>query len=430
MDKSSFHNILVLTCLILVIALTLSSCTNIKVVTEVITPVPELTVTPSEIPIAAPITITIWHQYPDSYLPSIAQIFMDYEVVHPGVTINLSKPDDISASLKVALPLGEGPDILAWTNDQIGVNAKEGNIVDLGTQGITLDWLRSIFESASVTGVTYQGKIWALPETEEGIALVYNKDLVDPKYLPTDPLNFDDLLSKIKQFKADFPDKDLLCNQGFGGEAYYVAPIFFGFGVPQYVDDTGKVFLNTPEALKAAKYIQKLGQVLPKEENEDICRDRFIKGEIGIFWTGPWAIADIETANIHYGILPMGRPFVSIKTYMLASNAVTRGTAAVSLDIMKYFTSAEIQAKLALINKTIPAETAALANPDVAGLESVEGFGAALALGVPKGNIVYANAQWGPIGDAIIAIWNSSKTPEQALADAQAAIEETISRMP
>ena len=55
--------------------------------------------------------------------------------------------------------------------------------------------------------MTWQGKIWGLPETEEGIALIYNKDLVPDKYLPKDPTNFDDFLAKATAFATDNPGK-------------------------------------------------------------------------------------------------------------------------------------------------------------------------------------------------------------------------------
>jgi arabinogalactan oligomer/maltooligosaccharide transport system substrate-binding protein len=44
-------------------------------------------------------------------------------------------------------------------------------------------------------------------------------------------------------------------------------------------------------------------------------------------------------------------------------------------------------------------------------------------------NTPYADAQWGPVGDATNAIWNGSQTVEQALAAAQTAIETAIAAM-
>jgi basic membrane protein A len=114
---------------------------------------------------------------------------------------------------------------------------------------------------------------------------------------------------------------------------------------------------------------------------------------------------------------------------MITQNAVDRGTAAVALDIMLFFTNQANETQMALANKTIPANTAALNDPQVQVLATVQGFGNALNLGIPMANTPYADAQWGPVGDATNAIWNGSQTVEQALASAQAAIESAIANM-
>lgn len=374
-------------------------------------------------------TITIWHQWSGDYQANIEQVFKDYEAAHPGVKIDLSKPDDVTAALKVAVPAGEGPDIIAWANDQIGSNALSGNIVALDDYGITKDFLDSTYEPAAVNGVIWQGKIWGLPETQEGIALVYNKDLVTSDYLPSDPMNFDDLLAKAKKFYED-KKIPLFCNQGFkGGDAYHIAPVFFGFGVPTYVDDQGKVYLNDPNAVKAMDWLTKIKPYMLQDADDNACRTAVKEGKAGAQWGGPWLLSDFDNAKINYGVLPMGKPFVGIKTVMLTKNAVDRGNTDLALDIMKYYTSADVQKKLALVNKTIPAQTAALKDPEVQALPAVAGFGAALNMGVPMANTPYANAQWGPVGDAVGAVWNGSQKPADAVAAAQKAIEDAVAAM-
>ncbi|CAN5647874.1 extracellular solute-binding protein [soil metagenome] len=375
------------------------------------------------------VKIAIWHGWGGEYFTAIEQVFKDYSKDHPNVTIELSKPDNLAEAAKVAIPAGEGPDIFAWANDSIGDQALAGYIVSLNDMGIDEAFLKSTYEPAAVNGVIWQGKIWGLPETQEGIALVYNKDLVTDEYLPKDPQDFADLLTKAKAFKEK-TGKPLLCNQGFPGkDAYHVAPVYFGFGVPSYVDDQGNVHINSPEGVKAGQWLKDISTVSDKEESDEICKTAFAEGKVGIRWTGPWAIADVEKAKINYGIAPMGRPFVGIKTLMITSNAVDRKHAEVALDIIKYFTSAEVQKKLSLVNKTIPAATAAVKDPEVQQLPSVAGFGAALNLGIPMANTPYASAQWGPVGDATAAIWNGAQTPEEALVAAQKAIEDAIAQM-
>ncbi len=92
-------------------------------------------------------TITVWHQWDGKYLDAITAVFKDYEAAHPGVKIDLSKPDDVANALQVAIPAGQGPDIIGWANDKIGTLALNGNIV--GTrharrgQGIPRQHLRA-----------------------------------------------------------------------------------------------------------------------------------------------------------------------------------------------------------------------------------------------------------------------------------------------
>lgn len=379
---------------------------------------------------AEPVTITIWHQWSGDYLIAITDVFTEYMSNHPEVTIDLSKPDDVTASLQVAIPAGEGPDIIGWANDQIGTNALAGNIVPLDDLGVDMAFLESTYEPAAVAGVVWQGMIWALPESQEGIALVYNKALVDPAVdLPADPMDFADLLVKAQAF-YEAKGIPLFCNQGFaGGDAYHIAPLYFGFGVPAYVDDQGVAYLNTPEALAAGEWLLSIKPYLAQEQSDELCTTAFVEGQVGARWTGPWAIAGIENAGIDYGIAAMGSPFVGIKTFMITKNAVDRGHAEVALDIIKFFTSYEMQRYTTLANKTIPANTEALSDPEVQALTSIAGFGASLNLGVPMANTPFAGAQWGPVGDATGAIWNGSQTPSEALAAAQAAIETAIAGM-
>jgi len=125
----------------------------------------------------------------------------------------------------------------------------------------------------------------------------------------------------------------------------------------------------------------------------------------------------------------MGKPFVGIKTLMMSKSAVDRGTDKIVIDVMKYFTSADVQKKIASVNHTIPAATAALTDPAIAQLAAVVGFGNAASVGIPMSASPYAGAQWGPVGDAVTAIWSGNQAPDKALAAAQKKIEEAVAQM-
>ena len=374
--------------------------------------------------------ITIWHNETGEQVKALEAAVADYQKANPNVKVVFSLVTNLGDALKVAIPAKKGPDVILWAVDYIGTNALAGNIVDLSKYGVDKAYLTANFEPAAVNGVVWKNMIWGLPTLQEGIAFVYNKDLVADKYLPKDPLNFTDLLAKATAFATDNPGKFLLCNQGLGNpDPYHAAPIYFGFGVPGYVDDAGKAYLNTPEALKATKWMVDFSKVAPKETSHEICKTNLVDKKVGAWWTGPWAIADLEKAGIKYGILPLGKPFVGIKAALLSANAVDRGNADEAVKFMKWYSGAEAQKKITLANKTIPANTKVLKDPEVQALGTIPLFGAALNLGIPMANTPYADAQWGPVGDATTAIWTGKQTPEQALKAAQDAIDLKIKDM-
>ena len=449
MKRSAFATL----CLLIVASLSLTACggatpTTAPTAAPRVTPVPTATIlpvatkapaatkppAPTKLPAAttapAATRIIIWHSWAADTVKPIEAAFRAYEAAHPGLAIELSKVDNLGDALTIAVPVGDGPDILAWTNDQIGSNALLHNIVALNDFGVDEAYLRSIYEPVTVKGMMWQGKIWGLPEVQDGIALVYNKALVQESDFPANPQDFNGLLTAAKAFAEKNPGKFLICNQALGNpDAYHVAPIYFGHGMPSYVDDQGKVYLDTPEGLAAAEWIKAFSAYAPKETSHDICRTMLLEGKAAAWWTDRWAVADMEAAKLDYGVKAFGRPFVGIRTLMLTPNAVERKHVEAALDIMKYFTGAEVQKGLALINKTVPAASAALNSAELKAVAPIQGFAAALALGVPSATTPYAEAQWDAVGAATTAIWTGSQTPANAMKAAQAAIEEKIKQM-
>jgi arabinogalactan oligomer/maltooligosaccharide transport system substrate-binding protein len=377
-------------------------------------------------------TISIWHGWSGAYLEAIEEAFAEFNETNiSGIYVELSKVDNLSDALAVAVPAGEGPDILAWVQDQIGRNAITGNIVPID-EFVDMGFLEGNYEPAAVTAMVWNGQIWGLPESQEGIAIIYNADIAGPDDFPADPFDFDDLLAKATAFRDANPDMYLLCNQGLGAtssDAYHVAPIYFGIGGADdvgYVDDQGEVYINTEARVQAGEWIVEWSKVAPEETSHEVCQAMLVDGQAAAWWTGPWAVADLEAAGVNIGLLPMGRPFAGIKVLMLTANGYDRGNGAAAVEVMKYFTSADVQKNLSLINKTIPANSAALNDPELQAISIIAGYGNSLNLAVPMPNHPFIDAQWGPVGDATAAIFSGAQSPADALNDAQAVAEETV----
>ena len=146
------------------------------------------TVAPTETPVALGTgtkTISIWHGWEGEYLKTIQSIFADYVASHPDISIQLLHVADIDKKVQNAVPAGVGPDIVAWVDDHIGQSALLGVIDPLdGMQGIDANYLSTNYVGVAKDAVTYDGKIYALPESMEAVTMIYNKKLITEDKLP------------------------------------------------------------------------------------------------------------------------------------------------------------------------------------------------------------------------------------------------------
>ena len=374
--------------------------------------------------------IVIWSQWTNPLPGSIAQAFTDYASAHPGISFTFITADGgtLFADLDAAFLAGTAPDIIVWGADIVGDRALAGQLVDLRDMGVTETALVNQFGESATSAAMWRTGIYGIPLFTEAVALVYNKNLVTSQYLPTDPLDFSALYLKASQFRSA-TGKPLICNQGMGvtsEDAYHVAPIFFGFGVPEYIDSTGTVYANIPAAINAGTWIDTFHLVSDDDNDYGLCVDRLINGNVGMWWTGPWALPQLNAAGLNYGIIPMGKPFNGVKVQMITTATIGRGTADVALDLIQYISNTENSIQYAVDDKFVPANQEALLDPIVQAIPEIKAFGAAAQLSVPFGSAPFHYCQWEPIGSAVNRIWNNVQTPGEALNQAQSEIEACV----
>ena len=174
------RTLFVLASLMIIATMLLTACGGGEVV-ETEAPVVE-----TEAPVATeapagpePVTITIWHDRYDIESDYYKEIFNDYMAEHPNVTIVFTSCACGTAwanALSAAIPSGQGPDLVVG-GAEIPENVEAGNIVALDEYGFTQDWLRSVYEPVPANGMLWAGKIWGLPLSQSGLAIIYNKAL-------------------------------------------------------------------------------------------------------------------------------------------------------------------------------------------------------------------------------------------------------------
>jgi arabinogalactan oligomer/maltooligosaccharide transport system substrate-binding protein len=374
--------------------------------------------------------VVIWHNWAGSYADAITKLLGEYADQN-NVALELLNVPDLNQKVNVAIPAGQGPDVIAWVNDQIGKNAELGVIQPLGDKGIDRAYLEQNFVDTAVNAMEYQDKIWGVPESMESIAFIYNKDLVSEDKLPK---STDELLQKAKEFNQANQGKYYFVYQAgsAAGDAYHNAPWWYGNGA-FYVDEEGKVGLASPESTRAGELLKQFSTIMPAQIDADVSRALFTEGNAAIWMTGPWSIADVEKAGINYGIATIpqisasgkpGQPFVGVKTMMLAEGAKNQESA---LNLMKYYGSKEFQAKLAQANKQVPANKAA--QEQVKSDPVIAAFIEQTRNGTPLPNTPFMDALWAPTGEAQAAIWSGAQAPEAALKAAAEVATEKIEQI-
>jgi arabinogalactan oligomer / maltooligosaccharide transport system substrate-binding protein len=368
-------------------------------------------------------TIVIWHNWQGSYLNEKRAIFDAYQHLHPNVTIQLIHQDDLIQKATNAVNAGQGPDMIAWVDDQLGALAKSQVVVPLDKY-IDKSFVESTYNPAAAQAVQFNGHVYGVPESVEAITLMYNPSLVSADQLPK---TTDDMVTFNQTFAQAHPGSyGIVWNPT---DAYFNAPWFYGFG-GYYVKEDGTVGLNTPGSLAAGKFIASFRPTLPKQIDYGVADTLFKEGKAAAIINGPWAYSDYAKLGVGFATLPNvtatgkpASPFVGVKSLWVTK---TSKNAALDADLMKFYTNTANQIVMSKVNGEIPANLAADNDPSVQALPSVGGFAAQAKVGVPLPNTPYMSALWDPTAKALQTIWNGSQTPDKALSDAQTAAEAKV----
>src|SRR5260370_31821467 len=111
-------------------------------------------------------TISIWHGYEGTYLDAKKAIYDAYTKQYPSVTINLVHKPNLTDAVTAAAGAGQGPDIVAWVDDQIGKWVKLEAIKPMD-QFVSKDYMNSHYTPAAADAATFEGKIYGIPQVAD-----------------------------------------------------------------------------------------------------------------------------------------------------------------------------------------------------------------------------------------------------------------------
>jgi arabinogalactan oligomer / maltooligosaccharide transport system substrate-binding protein len=286
-------------------------------------------------------------------------------------TVTLVQKDfsTVRDALKVAVPRGQGPDILAGAaHDWIGNLVDANVLLPIDTQ--LPSSYKSNFVPGALQALKYKGHYYGIPGWTENIALIRNVKVAKNK------------LTSINQIK----DGELAVPyDATNSDPYHFYPFQTMFGAPVFTTDshgdwTDTVGMGGSKGIAFAKWLKAKGtSFFDKPADADIlCK--FIKGNIKYWVTGAWNINAIEqgkagcTPGLKIGSgysidpFPTGptgikpKQFLGIRGYLMVASGPgnTTNVAGATL-LMKYLATQKVQYDFfSNANKT-PANAKALA---------------------------------------------------------------------
>ena len=373
-------------------------------------------------------TITIWHGYEGTYLDAKKAIYDSYTKQYPNVTINLVHKPNLTDAVTAAAGAGQGPDVVAWVDDQIGKWVKLEAIKPMDAY-VSRDYMSSQFTPAAVDAATFEGKTYGMPESVEAITIIYNKKLVNSSQIPK---TTDGLVTFAKSYSQTNPGSyGVVWNPK---DAYFQAPWIYGSG-GFYVKADGSVGLNSSGTKAGFNYVASFKGAMPAGVDYGIADTLFKEGKAAMIINGPWSVADYVKAGVDYGYATLptvqasgkaASPFVGVKTLMLGAYSANP---ALAVDVMKFFSNQANQTNMVLTTREIPANKLALADPKVQAIPDIAGFGAQVKNGVPLPNTPFMSALWDPVAKALEAVWTGKQSVDDALRDAQTAAEKNVAQL-
>lgn len=203
-----------------------------------------------------------------------------YEKHAPNVTLtSLGVPShDYGNRMITEFGAGQGPDIAILQDEVFFALADAGLLVDVGAaaEGVTMNVTR---ENAIVDGVTL-----GIPWQRAAYALIYNSKLVEEAGANV-PTNVDQLIENAQLVQQKTGAIGFTTRHQLNDFTTYYKDFqnwAFGYGV-NWVDDQGKLTINTPEAVEAVTAFKKMydAKIIPTGDDFPTQRTRFKEGGVG-----------------------------------------------------------------------------------------------------------------------------------------------------
>ncbi|MCT9820623.1 extracellular solute-binding protein [Microbacterium sp. W1N] len=352
-------------------------------------------------PDASGVTLTIWTD--ENRKPAIEAAAKTFEEETGGKIELVQKNfEDIRNDFTNQVPTGEGPDITIGAHDWLGSLVEAGVVstLDLGD-------VADSFSQVSRDAFTYDGQLYALPYSQETIALIQNTDLVGEDA----PATWDDAIAAGRAAGVERPI--VINTAGQTGDAYTMYGFQTSFGAPVFVQDssggyTSEVGMGGEAGNAFAQWLGANGETgtgdISTTVDYDINNELFASGKAAYTVQGPWAVEALTAQGVNIKVNPIpsaggetAAPFVGVQGFYISSQS--KNALVAQEFLTNYLATYDAQKALYEADPRIPAWTE-LAD-EVSSDPVIAGFVASSENGVPMPNIPEMGSVWD--------LWNAAQ---------------------
>ena len=380
--------------------------------------------------ITASIELVVWSTYEvdskeeETFLSSVEE----WMEANPGVEVIVEAKPFLQAvnAYKVAALGGQAPDLMRFSNDQLG------SIAPIRDRGNPLledlrPWLtpvqREVWDPVALQSMRYEGDLLALPVSQDCVSLFYNKALFDEEGMeyPNETWTTVDMLEAAQQLTfgeqvgISIPTKDpyrwFSLNSGYGGT------LFNESGVPN-LDGEGSA-----QALEFWLSLEIEHEIVPTGTNIETMKNHFVEGRAAMIIDGPWQWPTYEKAKIDIGqaLLPVVEetglrmsPMVGFKGWSVSKQSPNK-VAAVELAL--YLSTEEIQKEAAKETRTMPVIESLYQDEELLADDVLAGFIAQAREGFPAPTSRAMTKIYSHLPTAMENAYLGTKTAQEALSE-------------
>ncbi len=399
---------------------------------------------------ASPHTIEFWHGFTGGSLrASLENLTLEYNLQNEGEacirTVGQGNYTDLSTNILAASAAGNLPVVAKGYENNIATYLRAGVIADLEAIGVETDHIYDNF----IDAVRWDGVLYGVPFNKSVHLLYYNRDLLldhaDVLETAGIPENEDGVRvpTTVEEFLAAGEALRLVT----GEATYWFSPSdlatyedwFFSMGGSFY-DDAGNLVVNSDTAVEALQLLVDMSYdtQIARPITDGYINESFALGTYGFSTdTSAGYTYYVRNATFDVGIAPMpgrgdGNPGASVfqGTNLLVFNS-DAADLALAADYINFMTSPTVNAVFAVSTAYAPLGDAAATDPVyVDYLNENPDFEAIIAQ-LPFAQFEPNLAEWQQIrfdilGNAVVRAVLQDATPQQALDEAQAAIESLL----